>query len=145
MAHVTYIELVRQLTTDSDTIALLCGRISKSASRIRMFFPLLYVDYYVNRRVLKLLEQIETSGFGNSEKLCMDEVKQNLAKVRNGLVSMRKSSHHVGLPSLLLIMQDRTIERVDDKHENYWIGTDDEMEGLFASVSKKMNRGGESH
>jgi hypothetical protein len=142
MHSTTYEELLKRVSTEGQVLDSLYRRIHIQQNRLSIIGRTLHLAYFT-KRYLRHIQKLE-----NMTMTCSREcsrlreyqsiVKENLSYIVEQEQSIIPSLEKINMPNVIVNLHKNILDQYEDKLENYFIATDDEIQELTARISEKM-------
>lgn len=135
----SYNTLTKKLSYDVKEIDLLFEAMSLQMSFVENTIKNFYL-LFVTWNLVRTLTKIEEKSCMECDIECdIDFDITKLESIAKGFNDIKEHQRVLGLPSPLIKLESVIIHKIENKIENYWIGSNKEIKDLALSISNKIN------
>jgi hypothetical protein len=137
MSSTTYDALLAQVDRESGKVASVVGQISKSSQWWKIFFKA-YSIYKSANSILDIISKLEKERCDNCSTKCDSDIKGYLSKMVDGITSANSILGKSSGTKYLMPYFTKVLADYENKLENYWIATDNEVKEFAMKLSARI-------
>lgn len=138
MNTTTHEQLEQLISSEGAALSAFCTTLLFPVSYVHMFIGSCYLTYAL-RRFMTNIDRLDQACVV-CQKECKFPYQDNMRSMRNTLQEiLGRSNASKDLPFFFRATALKTIERLDDKLENYALSSDAELKSLVAALSEKID------